>query len=54
MLSLQASLAAFSVRIMKQTVMMTSYPGVVYAMEMLCYDAMVAMMTCIVGGATGT
>ena len=47
---LHQSLAVYSVRITKQTVMMMmmNYLGAVYVMEMLYWDAMVVMMTCIV------
>ena len=47
---LHQSLAVYSVRITKQTVMMMmlNYLGAVYVMETLYWDAMVVMMTCIV------
>lgn len=47
---LHQSLAVYSIRITKQTVMMMmmNYLGAVYVMETLYWDAMVVMMTCIV------
>lgn len=45
---LHQSLAVYSIRITKQTVMMMNYLGAVYVTATLYWDAMVVMMTCIV------